>query len=80
MCSTQGDLPNALQSYRDGLAIAEQLEKADPGNTLWQRDLDRASRHFRAEVVGKTRKAGWWRPNRSHVISYLGLVRCDRMC
>ena len=40
----------------------------------------RASRHFRAEVVGKTRKAGWWRPNRSHVISYLGLVRCDRMC
>ena len=35
----QGDLPGALKSYRDSLAIAERLAKADPGNAGWQRDL-----------------------------------------
>ena len=35
----QGDLPGALKSYRDDLAIAERLAKADPGNAGWQRDL-----------------------------------------
>jgi tetratricopeptide (TPR) repeat protein len=35
----QGDLPGALKSYSDGLAIAERLAKSDPGNTEWQRDL-----------------------------------------
>ena len=35
----QGNLPEALKSYRDGLAIAERLAKADPGNAGWQRDL-----------------------------------------
>jgi tetratricopeptide (TPR) repeat protein len=29
----------ALKSFRDGLAIAEQLAQADPGNAGWQRDL-----------------------------------------
>ena len=28
----QGNLPEALKSYRDGLAIADRLAKADPGN------------------------------------------------
>ena len=35
----QGNLPEALKSYRDSLAIAERLAKADPGNAGWQRDL-----------------------------------------
>jgi tetratricopeptide (TPR) repeat protein len=35
----QGNLPEALKSYRDGLAIADRLAKADPGNAGWQRDL-----------------------------------------
>jgi tetratricopeptide (TPR) repeat protein len=35
----RGDLPGALKSYRDSLAIAERLAKADPGNAEWQRDL-----------------------------------------
>ena len=35
----QGNLAEALKSYRDGLAIAERLAKADPGNAGWQRDL-----------------------------------------
>jgi hypothetical protein len=35
----QGNLPQALQSYRDGLAIRARLAKADPGNAGWQRDL-----------------------------------------
>src|SRR6266567_3475506 len=35
----QGNLPEALKSFRDSLAIAERLAKADPGNAGWQRDL-----------------------------------------
>ena len=36
---SQGNLPDALRSYRDGLSIAERLAKADPANESWQRDL-----------------------------------------
>jgi len=32
-------LPDALKAYRASLAIAEQLGKAAPGNSGWQRDL-----------------------------------------
>jgi hypothetical protein len=35
----QGNLPEALKTYRDGLAIADRLAQADPGNAGWQRDL-----------------------------------------
>jgi hypothetical protein len=35
----QGNLPDALKSFRDGLAIRDRLAQADPGNTGWQRDL-----------------------------------------
>jgi tetratricopeptide (TPR) repeat protein len=35
----QGDLPGALKSYRDSLAIFEHLAQSDPGNAGWQRDL-----------------------------------------
>ena len=35
----QGNLPEALKAYRDGLAIRERLSRADPGNARWQRDL-----------------------------------------
>jgi tetratricopeptide (TPR) repeat protein len=35
----QGNLPEALKSFRDGLAIADRLAKSDPGNAGWQRDL-----------------------------------------
>jgi tetratricopeptide (TPR) repeat protein len=35
----QADLPAALKSYQDALAIADRLAKADPGNAGWQRDL-----------------------------------------
>jgi tetratricopeptide (TPR) repeat protein len=35
----QGDLAGALQSYRDGVAIQEQLVRKDPSNSNWQRDL-----------------------------------------
>ena len=35
----QGNLPEALKSYQTGLAIADRLAKADPGNAGWQRDL-----------------------------------------
>ena len=39
MLVAQGNLTKALQAYRDSLAIAERLAKADPGNAGWQRDL-----------------------------------------
>jgi tetratricopeptide (TPR) repeat protein len=35
----QGNLPGALKSFGDGLAIADRLAKSDPGNADWQRDL-----------------------------------------
>jgi tetratricopeptide (TPR) repeat protein len=35
----QGNLPEALKSYRDDNAIMEHLAKSDPGNAGWQRDL-----------------------------------------
>ncbi|HMK41262.1 MAG TPA: hypothetical protein VK451_06845 [Methyloceanibacter sp.] len=35
----QGNFAEALKSYRDGLAVADRLTKADPGNASWQRDL-----------------------------------------
>jgi tetratricopeptide (TPR) repeat protein len=37
--TTQRKLPEALKSYRDGLAIADRLAKADPGNLGLQRDV-----------------------------------------
>ena len=36
---SQGDLPGALKSYRDSLAIQERLAKADPSNAEWQFDV-----------------------------------------
>ena len=39
MLVAQGDLPEALKAFRDSLAIADRLAKADPGNAGWQRDL-----------------------------------------
>ena len=35
----QGNLPEAMRTFRDGLTIGERLAKADPGNAGWQRDL-----------------------------------------
>jgi hypothetical protein len=35
----QGNLPEALKSFRDGHDIRDRLAKADPGNASWQRDL-----------------------------------------
>ena len=39
MQQAQGNAAEALQSYRAGLAIFEQLAQSDPGNAGWQRDL-----------------------------------------
>jgi len=39
MLQSLGSSPEALTSYRDGLAIRERLAKVDPANTGWQRDL-----------------------------------------
>jgi tetratricopeptide (TPR) repeat protein len=38
----QGNGTEALKSYRDGLAVMEQLVKADPTNAGWQRELSRS--------------------------------------
>ncbi len=39
MLVAQGNLPEALKSFRDGLAITERLAQSDRGNAGWQRDL-----------------------------------------
>jgi tetratricopeptide (TPR) repeat protein len=36
---TQGNLTEAMKSYRDGLVIMEQLAKTDPDNAAWLQDL-----------------------------------------
>jgi tetratricopeptide (TPR) repeat protein len=35
----QGNLPEALKSFRDGLAIRDRLAQAHPGSAGWQREL-----------------------------------------
>jgi TIR domain len=35
----QGNLTEALKSYRDGLAVRERLAEADPNNAGWQRNV-----------------------------------------
>ncbi len=49
MLVAQGNLPEALKSFRDSLAIRDRLAKADPGNAGWQRDL--ALSHGRVAMV-----------------------------
>ena len=39
---TQGDIADALKSFRDSLAIFDRLSKSDPGKTGWQRNLSAA--------------------------------------
>jgi glutathione S-transferase len=39
LLQAQGNHPEALESFRASLAIAERLAKADPGNGVWQRDF-----------------------------------------
>ena len=58
----QGDLAEALKSFRDGLAIRDRLAKADPGNAGWQRDLSvsyakLASAYLKAEQPAKAGEA-----------------------
>src|SRR5262249_17989936 len=48
----QGNLAEALQRFRDGLAIRVRLAKADPSNAGWQRDLS-----FSHNKVGDVLKA-----------------------
>ena len=62
MLVAQGNLPEALKSYRDGLAIRDRLAKADPGNAGWQRDLSVsyakvADAHLRAKQAAKAGEA-----------------------
>jgi tetratricopeptide (TPR) repeat protein len=52
----QGNLPEALKSYRESPAIFDRLAKVDPGNAGWQRDL--AVSYGRvATVEGKTERS-----------------------
>ena len=36
---TTGALDEAIKAFRNSLAVADRLAKADPGNAFWQRDL-----------------------------------------
>ena len=47
-----GHLPEALQTYRASLAIADRLAGSDPGNAGWQRDLSASY-----DRVGEVQKA-----------------------
>jgi tetratricopeptide (TPR) repeat protein len=49
----QGNLPQALKSYRDSLTIADQLAKSDLGNAGWQRDLSVSYEHVGDVLVAQ---------------------------
>jgi tetratricopeptide (TPR) repeat protein len=49
----QGNLLEALKAYRDGLAIAERLAKADPNNAGRQRDLSVSRNKIGAVLVAQ---------------------------
>jgi len=49
-------LPEALKSFRDGLAIRERLAQSDRGNAGWQRDL--ALSYGRVAMVEAQQGAG----------------------
>ena len=59
----QGNLPEALKSFRDSLAIRDRLAKADPDNAGWQRDLSVSY----AKLANAYRTAGQLR--RQHVLA-----------
>ena len=42
MAIAEGDLAAARAAYQDSLDIRARLAAADPANTEWQRDLERA--------------------------------------
>ena len=52
----QSDLPAALKSYRDALAIRQSLAQDDPGNLEWQRDV---SVSHRGSATCNSRMAIW---------------------
>ena len=45
MFAAQGNLTEALKSYRASSAIRDRLAAADPRNALWQRDLSVSHEH-----------------------------------
>ena len=49
----QGNLPEALSSLRDALAIRERLAESDPLNTAWQRDLSVSHNRIGDVLVGQ---------------------------
>ena len=58
----QGNLPEALKTYQQGLAIADRLATSDPNNMGWQRDLavsyaDLASAYRKSHETTKARDA-----------------------
>jgi hypothetical protein len=53
----QGNLPEALKSFRDGLSIRDRLAQADPGNAGWQFDL--VASHWRLAANGDDAPRRW---------------------
>ena len=49
----QGNLAEALKSYRDGLAVGDRLTKADPENAVWQRDVSHFIQQGRRRADGR---------------------------
>ena len=64
----QGTLPGALKSYREDLAIADRLARADPGNAEWQRDLSISLGRV-AEILLKQVARGEARPLAERALS-----------
>jgi hypothetical protein len=57
----QGNLAEALQSYRDGFVIFNRLSEGDPSNAEWLRDLS-VSFEQKLNALGMigSQRAAWW--------------------
>jgi tetratricopeptide (TPR) repeat protein len=75
----RGRLAEALQSFRDGLAIIEHLALADPNNTQWQYDLGFSNERIGDVLLAQGDLAGAMKSYRARheIISHLAKADPD---
>lgn len=62
----QGNLTDALESYRNALAIVEKLARLDPNNVVWQGSLayscwQAGTLRGRSSGTHNRKRARWWK-------------------
>ena len=90
MLKAQGELDDALKSYRDSLAVFQRLAASDRNDTEWQQDSIESMGGLAYELIlardfTKALEASdlvlsiapdqiWWNMNRAHALMFLARV------